>query len=353
MNTSSANSYFFLFLLIISGVGVFLLFQPFLTAVVVAGVLASLLSGVHRRVQKILFGSKGWSALLVCLFAAIVIVAPLSVVLGFAVSEANSFLHSEQSAELVKVIGGFLSGVPFLGSAWSLSESTSSVATDSLSQVRSGAIGVLGAAYEGVTGTVIWLFTLFFSLFYFLIDGRRLLTEWSRFSPFHEEQDRIIFRRFASISRAMIKGSLVVALVQGALGGIAFSIAGVASPVIWGIVMSVASLVPMLGAGLVWFPTGLFLLLTGNLWQGIFVLSFGALVISLIDNLLRPKLVGHDTEMHPMLVFFATLGGISLFGFSGLLIGPIIVSLFLVFAEIYAHEFGSEGKGDGNPSTPD
>lgn len=264
--TASANAYFFLFLLILTGIGVILIFRPFLTAVVVAGVLASLLSGTYERLQKLLFGSKGWSALLSCLFAAVVIVAPVSVVVGFAVGELNTFLHSEQSAGLVRTAGQFLAGLPFGMSAGS----ADTAVADSLSQLRSGAVGVLGAAYEGITGTVVWLFTLFFSLFYFLIDGRRLMSEWSRFSPFHEEQDRVIFRRFASISRAMIKGTLVVALVQGILGGIAFTIAGMSSPVIWGVVMSVASLVPMLGAGLVWFPAGVFLIFTGHLWQGIF-----------------------------------------------------------------------------------
>ena len=192
---------------------------------------------------------------------------------------------------------------------------------------------------------------MFFSLFYFLIDGERILRGISRFSPFHHTQDQLIFERFASISRAMIKGTFVVALVQGALGGIAFWIAGISSPAIWAIIMALASLIPMVGAGLVWFPTGLILLFTGNIWQGIFVLAFGGLVISLIDNILRPRLVGHETEMHPLLVFFATIGGLTAFGISGLLIGPIIVSIFLVFAEIYAHEYGSGGTGDGDPST--
>lgn len=348
--TTAANVYFFLFLLILSGVGVFLLFQPFLTAIVVGGVLATLLHGMYRAFRRVFFGNKAMSALLVCLFAIIVIVAPLSVVLGFAVNEANIFLRSDRSAELVENVSVFLEGLPFADDLMNGSGSTEGL-TDSLRTAGSGTIGFIGAAYQGVSGIVIWLFMMVFSLFYFLVDGERILTHFTRFSPFHESQDRLIFSRFASISRAMIKGTFVVAFVQGALGGIAFWVAGVSSPVIWAILMATASLVPMLGAGLVWFPAGLFLLFTGSVWQGIFMLAFGALVISLIDNILRPKLVGHDTEMHPLLVLFSTIGGISLFGISGILIGPIIMSIFLVLAEIYAHEYGSGGTGDGDPST--
>ncbi len=348
--STTANVYFFLFLLILSGVGVFLLFRPFLTAIVVGGVLATLLYGMYKMFRKALFGNQGVAALLVCLFALIVVVTPVSVLLGFAVNEANAFIHSEQAARLLDDAGHFVENLPFIDGTLDGEGATGSI-SDSLGSAGSGTIGFIGAAYQGVSGIVIWLFMMIFSLFYFLIDGSRFLSQFSRFSPFHESQDRLIFQKFVSISRAMVKGTLVVALVQGALGGIAFWIVGISSPVLWAILMSVASLVPMLGAGLVWFPTGLYLLLTGNIWQGVFMLAFGALVISLIDNILRPKLVGRDTEMHPLLVLFATIGGISLFGVSGILIGPIIISIFLVLAEIYAHEYGSGGTGDGDPST--
>jgi len=350
MRSNPANGYFFLFLLILSGVGVFLLFQPFLTAIVVGGVLATLLHGMYRKIRGVLFGSRVAASLLVCLFAIIVIVSPVSVLLGFAVNEANQFLRSGQATELVRNATGFFGSIPFIGGTLD-GHGSGEELSDSLKTAGSGTIGVIGAAYQGVSAIILWLFMMFFSLFYFLIDGGLILSHFSRFSPFHESQDRLIFSRFVSISRAMIKGTFVVALVQGSLGGVAFWITGISSPVLWAILMAIASLVPMLGAGLVWFPTGLYLLFTGSIWQGIFMLAFGALVISLIDNILRPRLVGRDTEMHPLLVLFSTIGGISLFGVSGILIGPIIMSIFLVLAEIYAHEYGSAGTGDGDPST--
>jgi predicted PurR-regulated permease PerM len=160
--------------------------------------------------------------------------------------------------------------------------------------------------------------------------------------PLRDEHEKLLIGKFVSMSRATLRGTLMIGIVQGFLGGLMFAIASVPSPVIWGLVMTVFSVIPMVGVGLVWIPVGMALLFFGQVWQGIFVLSFGAGIISTIDNVLRPKLVGRDTQMHPLLVFFATLGGISLFGFAGFVIGPIIASLAVALLEIYSLEFRSQ-----------
>jgi predicted PurR-regulated permease PerM len=136
----------------------------------------------------------------------------------------------------------------------------------------------------------------------------------------------------------------VIGAIQGLLGGLAFWIAGVPSPAIWGLIMILLSIIPMIGSTIVWLPAGIILLLVGDVWQGIFILSVGVGVISVIDNILRPKLVGKDTQMHPLLIFFATLGGIAFFGLPGFIIGPIIVSLFMALSEIYSIEFRDQLK---------
>jgi predicted PurR-regulated permease PerM len=136
-----------------------------------------------------------------------------------------------------------------------------------------------------------------------------------------------------------LKGTIIIGVIQGSLGGIMFWIAGVPSFVIWGVIMVILSIIPAIGSGLVWAPAGIILLFTGNIWEGIFVLLFGGIFISLVDNILRPKLVGNDTEMHPLLVFFATLGGLISFGIIGFIIGPVIMALFLALWEIYGKEF--------------
>lgn len=148
--------------------------------------------------------------------------------------------------------------------------------------------------------------------------------------------------RFIMISRATLKGSLVVAIVQGSLVGITLSIAGVPSAVLWGLVAVFFSLIPMIGTAIIWVPAGIISLIMGNVWQGLFILITGALLISTIDNFLRPKLVGNETSLHPLLVFFSSLGGIFAFGLAGFLLGPVVVVLFTTLLDMYKSEFQRE-----------
>jgi predicted PurR-regulated permease PerM len=165
-----------------------------------------------------------------------------------------------------------------------------------------------------------------------------------RVAPLRESHEKILIGKFVSISRATIKGTLVLGFIQGILGGTAFSIAGVPSAITWGVVMMFFSLIPLFGSGIVWVPAGLILLSLGHVWQGFFVLAVGFGVISVIDNLLRPRLVGKDTQMHPLAVFGSTVGGISLFGFFGFIVGPVIMALFLSLWEIYSLEFKGRAR---------
>jgi predicted PurR-regulated permease PerM len=127
----------------------------------------------------------------------------------------------------------------------------------------------------------------------------------------------------------MIKGNILVAALQGALGGIIFWLLGIHAPVLWGVVMALLSLLPAVGAALVWLPVAIYFLATGSVWQGVLLIGYGALVISLVDNFLRPFLVGKDTKMPDYLVLISTLGGIAAFGLNGFVIGPVIAAMFI------------------------
>ncbi len=341
MKQSDHNKYLFLFLLLVAGVAAFFIFQPFLTPIVVASIFAVQFRRMNRTLRKLFFGSRTAAAAIICLLVAILIVTPISIVVSFAVNETGSFYSSEQSGVFINEGLSLLKQSPLLHTLFPDGDLATRFA-ESFRAISSSVVSALGAAYQSMIQLVIWLFVLFFTLFYFLVDGETMLRYAKRFSPLQDEQDTHLFQKFISISRAMIKGTFVVGVVQGALAGIAFTIAGVPSPVMLGVIVALASLIPGVGTALVWFPTGALLVASGNIWQGVFVLSFGLGVVSMIDNILRQKLVGHDTEMHPLLIFFATLGGISLFGLPGLLIGPIIISLFFALADIYSEEYGAK-----------
>jgi predicted PurR-regulated permease PerM len=186
--------------------------------------------------------------------------------------------------------------------------------------------------------TAVMFGLMLYLLFFFFRDGERIVAGIVRALPMGDERERRLLRKFAEVSRATVKGTLIVAAVQGALGGIMFSLVGIQAAVFWGVVMGVLSLLPAVGAALVWIPAAVILLATGAFWQAIFVIVGGALVIGLVDNLLRPILVGRATEMPDYLVLLATLGGLSVFGLAGFVAGPVIAALFLVMWEMFAAE---------------
>ncbi len=346
MQVRNLNIYFFFLIMFIVGGTVFFIFQPFLTAIVAAAILSVLFRPVYESLKRI-FGDRETSASLVtCLLVALIIVTPILSVLSLAVAEANHLYHSigeERSfAGVVETTVNTIHQTAFGQIVFKDAAFTTESVMEDIRQFSQNALGLLQAAYQSVTHFIFWVFVMFFTLFYFLIDGQKAFGHLIKLSPLKTEHETLLATKFISISRATLKGTLVVGAIQGLLGGLAFWIVGVPSPAIWGLLMILLSIIPFVGSGLVWLPVGIILLLLGQIWQGVFILIVGFGVISLIDNILRPKLVGKDTQMHPLMVFFATLGGIALFGLPGFIIGPIIVSLFLALGEIYSMEFKSQ-----------
>jgi len=186
------------------------------------------------------------------------------------------------------------------------------------------------------------LFIMFYTLFFFLRDGKKILEHLMHLSPLGNKYETMLYEKFTSTSRATLKGTFLVGCVQGTLGGLLFLAVGIPGALIWGLMMVALSIVPAVGCSIIWLPTGIIMLLMGNIWQGITILLFGTLVISNIDNLIRPPLVGKDIQMHPLLVLFSTLGGIFIFGISGFIIGPVIAALFTSVISIYDHYYRNE-----------
>ena len=355
MELRHLNIYFFFLFFLLAGIGVVFLFLPFFSAIIIASILAVLFQYPYRWLLRETRESQTTSALLTCLLVAFVIVVPLFLSLAFAANEAGSLYASigeGQSAETIATrFFASVSQMPVIGHLFQSGILNADTFSADIRSVSKNALVLLQAAYQGIAHFFFWIFVMFFALFYFLIDGVRAVSYLTRVSPLRDEHDSMLMKRFVSISRATIKGTILVGIVQGVLGGLAFWIVGVPSPFIWGVIMVFFSVIPMIGSGIIWFPAGIILLLLGNIWQGLFVLGVGMGLVSTIDNILRPKLVGRDTHMHPLLVFFATLGGLSLFGLLGFIMGPIIVALFLALAEIYTTEFHHQLKSYNQAKT--
>lgn len=183
---------------------------------------------------------------------------------------------------------------------------------------------------------VVSLGIMLYLLFFLLRDGRALAERVKEAIPLRPDQKTALFTRFADVVRATVKGGILVAIVQGALGGLAFWFLGIHAPLLWAVVMTFLSLLPAVGAALVWLPAALWLLASGAVWQGIALIAYGVLVIGLVDNILRPFLVGKGTKLPDYVVLIATIGGIEVFGLNGFVIGPLIAAIFMVTWEIFS-----------------
>jgi predicted PurR-regulated permease PerM len=193
------------------------------------------------------------------------------------------------------------------------------------------ALGIGLGAFDFVIGLGVMLYLLFF----LLRDGDNLLTRVKSAVPLRSEQKMLLIRRMSVVVRATVKGGVIVALVQGTLGGLAFWALGIPAPLLWAIVMAFLSLLPSVGAAIVWGPVALYLLATGHIWQGLVLTGYGVLVIGLADNLLRPFLIGKSTKLPDYIILLTTFGGIGVFGLNGFILGPLVAAIFIVSWEIF------------------
>jgi predicted PurR-regulated permease PerM len=183
---------------------------------------------------------------------------------------------------------------------------------------------------------VVSFFVMLYVLFFLLRDGGALLVRIRDALPLEEPVKLELAGKFTTVIRATVKGNVVVAIAQGALGGLIFFLLGINAALLWAVVMSFLSLLPAVGSALVWFPAAIYLLATGSTWQGIVLVAYGVLVIGLVDNVLRPILVGKDTKLPDYVVLVSTLGGMAVFGLSGFVIGPVIAAMFIAVWHIVA-----------------
>ncbi len=171
------------------------------------------------------------------------------------------------------------------------------------------------------------------------MDGDKLIRKILYYLPLNSDDENLMLEKFTSVTRATIKGTMLIGILQGGLAGGAFAVAGIDNAVFWGTVMAVLSIIPSIGSALVWIPAAIILIMQGSVAGGVGLLMFCGVVVGSLDNVLRPILVGKDTKMHELMIFFGTLGGIMMFGITGIFIGPLIASLFVTIWELYGLAF--------------
>jgi len=215
----------------------------------------------------------------------------------------------------------------------------------SLLSLSSTVINKTSAGFFGLFTNVL---VMFFTMFYFFMDGEALVKRIKYLSPIRDDYEEMIFSRFLLISRATVMGTIIIGITQGTLGAVALLIFGIKSWLLWGCVMVFLSIIPMVGAWLILIPAGLIQIFSGHIWQGIGILVVSTAVISNIDNLIRPRLVGKEAKLHDLIIFFSSLGGIAAFGIMGFIVGPVIAALFIAVVDIYSTEFDQQLKEANN-----
>lgn len=340
----------FLLVVALTTVAFFALIKDFLMPLFWAAVLATVFQPLQQRYVAALRGRASAAALLSVATIVALVVLPLAL-LGLAMAKEAMALQEQITSgaldvraplrllqRITPLVGSYLDrfGVDLDRLAQQLSS-----AAVSITQLLASRIVSIG---QNVLQFTVLLFLALYVLFFFLRDGQRLIATIIGALPLGDARERRLLARFAEVTRATIKGTLVVGVVQGAIGGAAFWALGIPGPVFWGAVMTVLSLLPAVGAAVVWLPAAVILLSLGQVAKAIVLAGVGVLVIGLIDNLLRPILVGRDVGMPDYLVLLATLGGLAVFGISGFVIGPVIASFFLTVWGMFAEEQSREGS---------
>lgn len=341
---STLNKKFLFFLIFLSLIGAYLIMKPFIVSILIAFVLSQMLKNNHQRILKKTGNKKELSSLISVFLVVFLIIIPIFIISFLGVKEVNSIYKELQANNTMGKLDTF--SFSFFGFSLNNQSLKNFYQSDQFSAKAEGlgefALKVAQKSYQGASNFIFMTIVMFFSLYYFFRDGEVLIKKMMHLSPLKNKQEELILERFISISRATLKGSLVISIIQAILIFTLFWATGVASPLLWGLATIIIALIPLVGAGLIWSIVGVTMLLIGNIWQGLTIILFGALVISTVDDFLRPILVGKDASLHPLLVFLSSLGGISLFGLIGFLIGPIVIALLVTLLDIYEIEFKKE-----------
>lgn len=320
---------------------------PLIKPLLLGAMLTGLLRPLYRWLLRVTRGRKSLASVLTLLILFVLIVGPISAFLGVVIKQALNV--SEQAIPWLR--DQFSTGRSFNPHAW-LAQQFPAVASflpsetqlvESLGSAAQSAGGFLVTSFSRMTASTANLllnfFVMLYAMFFFLRDGDYILERILYYIPLHHEDEVRMLQRFTSVTRATVKGTLVIGALQGALAGIAFWAAGIDGAAFWGTIMAILSVIPGVGSALVWIPAVIYLFVTGQTLPATLLAAWCAGVVGTIDNVLRPVLVGKDAQMPDLLIMIGTLGGLFLFGAIGFIIGPIVCGLFLTVWEIYGSTF--------------
>ncbi len=330
-------------------------FAPFLLIFLWATILVITFHPVYRRLRALLRGRDSLAALLMVFGLTLLIILPVILLIANIaqqsvdayVTYSDALSRQEQNIERSIMAHPFLMKVKTVLSRF-IDFETFDLGTVVIKGLESASSFIVGQStnfFSGLAGFAFRFVLLLVATYYFFKDGEKVMGELRKLSPMDKNREEKIIRKFTDITRATMLGTFSSAAIQGVLGGLAFLLIGMPSPLLWGVVMAFMSLVPVLGAFTVWIPAALYLIAIDSYGKAVFILIYGLLTVTLADNVFKPLIIRGGSKIHPVVIFFSILGGLAYFGFSGLIIGPLVTGLTFVVLEIYREEFQEQLPG--------
>jgi predicted PurR-regulated permease PerM len=344
MNGSAYRLKFWYFLVIFLCSALMLgwLLWPFLSVIVLAAVITSVFSAVFQYFHRFLNASL--SSLLTCLLIFLILFLPMVYFVEALSEEAYGLYQMGKDAVISDQMEALLANNRLLEKANRfLSRYNYELTGDEVNKAISELGKIVGfflyqqasAIASNILNFLFYFFFMLMFIYYFLVDGHRLVAFFVEFSPLPEEQDMILIQKFKDMASAILIGNGLSGLIQGLSGGILFSVFGLKSPILWGVIMSLVAFLPIIGTGVVFIPAAIYLYLMGRFAAGVFFVAFYLVLSVVMEYIFKPKLVGHRVNMHTLLVFLSIMGGVKLFGILGIIYGPLVVTAFLTLTEIY------------------
>ena len=335
----------FLLLLVIAITAAFMaMIRTFLLTIFLAAVFAGVTRPLYLQLLAAVGGRRLLASATTIVLLLVVVIAPLILLAGAVANEALEVAQNGRvwiEARLAEPLyfDAALRRIPYIEL---IEPYRDQIMTRGAELVGSLGTYLANALSAATRGTVLFLFhfvILLYAMFFFLMDGPRMLQSATAYLPLAAADKERMLERFTSVTRATLKGTVLIGVTQGVLAGLAFWVAGIDGAIFWTTLMIVLSVVPGVGIALVWVPAVIILVAQGQIWTGVALTLFCALVVGTVDNVLRPRLVGRDTKMHDLLILFSTLGGLIVFGATGFIVGPILAALFVTVWEMFGIAF--------------
>jgi predicted PurR-regulated permease PerM len=331
--------------------------KPFFGPIFWAVAIALIFHPVRQKMVARMGDRPNTIALLTLLLCMIIVIIPVVALVFSLIAEGVSLYQSIQSGELRpgEYIDQVVSSIPAIEAFFAqfgvefsdVRDRAVSVFVGGSQLLARQAIGLGQNTFQFFLGLALMVYLAFF----LLRDGSKLVELLIRALPLGDQRERLLFAKFAEVTRATVKGNLLIAIIQGALGGFIFWALDIQGALLWGVVMAIVSLLPAVGAALVWVPAAVYLAAQGDFVSAAILTAFGSIVIGLSDNLLRPILVGRDTKLPDYIVLLSTLGGLAMFGINGFVMGPLVAALFMAFWGIFIREFSEESRAQEAEAT--